>query len=55
VGMLAPSPTAMQPWRTNVAAASAVSSFWVAEGNAISQRTSHTLRPRACFKSGRVP
>ncbi len=40
--MLAPSATAMQPLRTNEVASRAVSSFWVAQGRATSQATSHT-------------
>ena len=45
VGMLAPSPTAMQPPATRKAASAPVSSFWVADGIATSQGTSQTLRP----------
>ena len=43
VGILAPSPTAMQPFLTRVRASGLSISFWVAEGMATSQGISQML------------
>ena len=44
-GMFAPSATSMQPLRTSDSAPAASSSFWVAQGSAMSQGTSQIEPP----------
>src|SRR5690606_17514389 len=45
-GILAPSATAMHPFLIKAAASASPSSFWVAQGRAMSQGTFHGVSPR---------
>ena len=45
VGMLAPSARILQPFFTRFSTSSMCTSFWVAQGSAMSQGVTHTPRP----------